>query len=449
MDKLENLEHLVEEKQYVRLRSLLKEINNADLASLLSEIQNEKRIIVFRLLAKEQAAETFSHMDTEDQEALIEAMTDKELAEMTAELFWDDTIDLIEEMPANIVKRILKHADAKERRLINEFLNYPTDTAGSLMTIEFVDLKSQMTVEEAFSRIRQVGPDKETIYTCYVLGEKRHLEGVVTVRELLLASKDAKVQDIMEKNLITAHTLEDKEEVARKFTKYDLTALPVVDNEWRLVGIITIDDAVDVIQEENTEDFEKMAALIPSEESYFRTSVFRHARNRIFWLLFLMLSSAVTGAIITGYEAAFASVPLLVAFIPMIMGTGGNCGSQSSTLIIRGMTMEEIQLRDVGRVIFKELRVALLVGVCLAVVNGIRVCIQYTDNPDKYVLALVIGLAMVGTVVLAKILGCMLPMLAKKLHLDPAIMAAPLLSTVLDTCSILIFFTIARAIMKI
>lgn len=440
---------LLEQKDYVSLRKELQVTNSADLAAYMEELSKEHLIVVFRLLAKEQAVDTFSYMMPEEQEKLICAMTDQELGEVISELFWDDTIDLIEEMPASIVKRILSQTDAKQRRLINEFLNYPEDSAGSLMTIEFVDLKSNMTVEDAFARIRRTGVDKETIYTCYVLNERRLLQGIVTVRDLLLADGKDKIADLMETNLIVANTLEDKEEVAKKFLKYDLNALPVVDKEQRLVGIITIDDAVDVMQEENTEDFERMAAMAPSEESYFRTSVSGHARNRIMWLLFLMLSASVTGSIITKYEKAFSTIPLLVAFIPMLTGTGGNCGSQSSTLVIRGMAMDEIRPKDIWRVIFKEIRVAALVGVCLALVNAVRICIQYASNPDKYILALVIGLALIGTVILAKLLGCMLPIIAKKLHLDPAIMAAPLISTMVDTCSILIYFNIAMAIMKL
>lgn len=440
---------LVEKKNYAKLRKTLESINSADIASCMEELSNEQMIIVFRLLAKEQAVDTFSHMEPEEQEKLIHAMTDKELADVMSQLFLDDTVDLIEEMPATLVKRILKNTDASQRKLINEYLKYPQDSAGSIMTIEFVDLKSYMTVEEAFARIRKTGLNKETVYTCYVLNERRILHGVVTVRELLLAEKDMKIAELMETNLITAHTMEDKEEVARKFTKYDLNALPVVDKEQRLVGIITIDDAVDVIQEENTEDFEKMAAMTPSEDSYFKTSVFCHAKNRIFWLVFLMLSATVSGALITRYEASLSSIPVLIAFIPMLMGIGGNCGSQSSTLIIRGMAMDEIEPSDVLRVVFKELRVALMVGVCLAVVNGIRICIQYADNPQKWILALAIGLSILCTCMLAKLIGCMLPIVAKKLHLDPAIMAAPLLSTVLDTCSLFIFFNIARWILKI
>lgn len=440
---------LLESKKYASLRKELECINSADIAAYIEELDREKMILIFRLLSKEHAADTFSYMEPEAQENLILAMTDKELAEVMSQLFLDDTVDLIEEMPATIVKRILKNTDPSQRKLINEYLKYPQDSAGSIMTIEFVDLKSYMTVEQSFERIKKTGLNKETIYTCYVLNERRILQGVVTVRELLLAPGDMKIAQLMETNLITVHTSEDKEDVAKKFTKYDLNALPVVDNEQRLVGIITIDDAVDVIQEENTEDFEKMAAIMPSEDSYFKTSVFKHAKNRIFWLVFLMLSSAVSGALITKYEAALSSAPILIAFIPMLMGIGGNCGSQSSTLIIRGMTIDEVETKDAGRVALKEFGVALLVGICLALVNGVRVCIQYASQPNRLILAVAIGLSIICTCILAKLVGCMLPIVAKKLRLDPAIMAAPLLSTVLDTCSLFIFFNIARWILKI
>lgn len=440
---------LLKDKKFHELKNYLDTRHSVDLADCMGELENEDLIVVFRLLSKEQAVETFTYMEPDLQEKLIHAMTDKELAEVMGLLFLDDTVDLIEEMPANVVKRILSSADAEQRRLINEFLKYPPDSAGSLMTIEFVDLKSYMTVQEAFDRIRKTGLNKETVYTCYVLNEGRKLQGVVTVKDLLLADMEEKISEIMETNLILLNTLEDKEEVARKFRKYDFLALPVVDKETRLVGIITIDDAVDVIQEENTEDFEKMAALSPSEEPYFKTTVYKHAKRRIVWLLLLMLSSTVTGAIIDKYQVAFSAVPLLVAFMPLLMGTGGNCGSQSSTLIIRGMTMDEIHLKDFLKVLFKEIRVGFLVGIILAIVNGIRIFIQYNKEPICLQLTLVLGMSILCTVILAKMLGCMLPMVAKKLRLDPAIMAAPLITTIVDTCSILIYFNIAIRVMEI
>lgn len=433
---------LLEEKRYNDLKHLLETINSADIAQILEEIEDKDMLVVYRLLNKDAAVETFSFMEPELQERLIHVMTDKELKEVTSKLFLDDTIALIGEMPANIVKRILRQADPTQRQLINEFLNYPSDSAGSVMTIEFVDLKASMTVEDAFARIRKYGVNKETIYTCYVLDKSRHLEGIVTVKELLLSDMSTCIADIMNTNLIKVNTLEDKEEAAKKFDKYDLLALPVVDQEDRLVGIITIDDAVDLIQDANTEDFEKMAAMNPSDDTYFHTSVFKHAKNRIMWLLILMLSSTVTGILISKYENAFAAIPILVAFIPMIMGTGGNCGSQSATLIIRGLAIDEIRSRDFIRVVTKETLVALLVGLGLAIANGIRIMIQY----HQLRLAIVIGLTIMVTVWMSKLMGCMLPMVAKKLKLDPALMAAPLITTIVDTCSILVYFSIATRV---
>lgn len=436
---------LLEEKKYTELKQVLETINSADIAQILEEIDDEDMIVVYRLLTKDAAVETFSFMESELQERLIHAMTDKELKEVTSKLFLDDTVALIGEMPANVVKRILRQTDPTQRQLINEFLNYPSDCAGSVMTIEFIDLKATMTVDEAFKKIKRTGLNKETIYTCYVLDEGRRLQGIVTVKDLLLSDLSTCISDIMETNLITVNTLEHKEEAAKKFDKYDLLALPVVDQENRLVGIITIDDAVDVIQDANTEDFEKMAAMNPSEDTYFRTPVLTHAKNRIMWLLILMLSSTVTGLLISRYEKAFEAIPLLVSFIPMIMGTGGNSGSQSATLIIRGIAMDEIKTKDFLRVVFKEARVALLVGAALAVANGVRIVIQY----HQVGLAIVIGLTIIATVVMAKLLGGLLPMIAKKLKLDPALMAAPLITTIVDTCSILVYFTIATRILNL
>ncbi|MEG1880215.1 MAG: magnesium transporter, partial [Oscillospiraceae bacterium] len=402
--------------------------------------------LLYRILPKEIAAETFVEMDGDEQELLIEAFSDRELKEVIDDLYVDDAVDIIEEMPANVVRRILKHTDPETRKSINDILRYPKDSAGSIMTVEYVNLRRDMTVEESFIRIRRTGVDKETIYTCYVTDTNRKLLGLVTVKDLLLAEYSEVIEDIMETNVISVNTLEDKEHVAHAFDKYDFMAIPVVDAEERLVGIVTFDDAIDVIQDENTEDMAKMAAVVPSEESYLKTSVWKHAKNRIFWLLFLMLSAAVTGSIITSYEDAFVQIPLLVAFIPMLMGTGGNCGSQSSTMIIRGMALDEISIKDFFRVLFKETRVALLVGVMLAIANAARVFIMY-PNDDPAFLAVTSGLSMICTVFIAKSLGCVLPMLAKKCKLDPALMAAPLITTILDTCSVLIFFNIALWIM--
>ncbi len=441
----EKVLELTENKKYSELHTYLEQLTEQDIALLFEDIDDEKMIKVFRLLPKDEAAEVFSYMEPDLQEELINSFTDKELKQVVDELYMDDTVDLIEEMPSNVVKRILKGVPKKERDVINELLKYPEDSAGTIMTTEFIDLKINMTVKDAFAKIKKIGINNETIYTCYVLDIRRQILGILDVKDLLLAEEDTLIKEIMETNVITVNTLDDKEEVAKKFDKYDLMAIPVVDKEERLVGIVTIDDAIDVLQEENTEDFEIMAAITPIEDSYFKTSVFKHARNRILWLLLLMISATLTGTILTHYEEAFAALPILVSFIPMIMDTGGNCGSQSSTLIIRGMAMDEIKLKDFFKAIWKELRVALLVGTGLALVNGLRIFIQYHDLK----LSIVLGLTLVGTVCMAKILGCMLPMLAKRLKLDPAIMAAPLITTMVDTCSILIYFKIAVAIMNI
>ena len=442
---MEEILELIEEKKMNQLHYILEDINSADFPALFEELDEEKTIVIYRLLSKEKASEVFAELDSDVQEKLIGYLTDKELRSVMNELFMDDAADLIEEMPAYVVKRILKNIKPENRKIINELLNYPEDSAGSMMTVELVDLKEQMTVNEAFDRIKKIGLKKETIYHCYVIDTKRKLKGIVDIKDLLVSERTELIKDIMDTNVITTTTFTDKEEVAKMFDKYSLVAMPVVDKENRLVGIVTVDDAIDVLQEEVTEDFEKMAAIQPQEDTYFKTSVFSHAKSRIVWLLFLMLSSIVTGTIITNYEQAFATVPLLVAFIPMIMGTGGNCGSQSSTLIIRGLAMDEIRMKDFLKAWWKEIRVASLVGIILALVNGVRIMIQYQDLQ----LSLVVGLTIIMTVILSKSLGCILPMLAKKLKLDPAIMAAPLITTIVDTCSVLVFFNIAVIIMGI
>ena len=450
---IEELTALIKEKRFGRVRSLLEGMNPADIAELFGIVPEEELPILFRILPKELATETFVEMDADEQELLISAFSDRELSEVINELYVDDAVDIIEEMPAVVVKRILKHANPEMRKGINDILNYPKDSAGSIMTIEYVDLKRTMTVAQSFERIRRTGVDKETIYTCYVTDAFRRLIGIISVKELLLADADAIVGDIMETNLISVHTLEDKEDVARMFDKYDFLAIPVVDAEERLVGIVTVDDAIDVIQEENTEDIAKMAAIVPTEETYLKTPAWEHARNRIVWLLFLMLSASITGAIIQKYEDAFVAIPILVASIPMLMGTGGNCGSQSSTMVIRGLALGEIKFRDFFRVLFKEFRIGIMTGVVLALVNAARVFIMYRGNIEAIApmsiaqLALITGVSLVGTVLLAKCMGCVLPMLAKKIKLDPAIMASPLLTTILDTCSVLIFFYIATKVL--
>ena len=443
--EIEEIINLLENKKFNILKEELKEMNSADIPSLLEELEKKQVVKVFRILSKEQAGEAFSYMEPDMKEKLIHDLTDAELKNVMDELFMDDTVDLIEEMPSNVVKRILKAVNKEDRKIINELLQYPEDSAGSIMTTEFIDLKESMTVEEALDRIRTMGVDSETIYNCYVLNKNRILLGIVNIKGILISKPGTLIKDLMATNIISVNTMEDQEEVTKVFDKYDYYALPVVDNENRLVGIITMDDAINVIQDEVAEDFEKMAAISPNEDGYFETSVFKHSKNRIFWLLILMLSSAVSGGIITYYQEAFATIPLLVAFIPMIMGTGGNCGSQSSTLIIRGLATDEIELKDVFKALWKEFRVSLLVGMVLAIVNGIRILIQYQDLQ----LAMVIGITLIATVALAKALGCLLPLLAKKLKLDPAIMASPLITTLVDIFSILVYFQIATNIMGI
>lgn len=440
---------LISGKQFVRLKSELQEMNPADIAFLVEELNGDgelgekELILMYRILPKELAAEAFTYMDSDTQMTLINAFSDRELRYVLDELYIDDTVDIIEEMPANVVSRILRNTDSDTRKQINQLLNYPKDSAGSVMTTEFVYLKKELTVSEAFEQIRKIGLVKETVYTCYVT-ESRRLLGVVTVLDMLVADGDTAVEDIMETNVISVNTHDDREYVARTMSKYDFAAIPVVDNENRIVGIVTFDDAMDVLQEENTEDFAKMAAVVPAEDSYFKTSVWSHAKSRIPWLLILMLSATLTGMISARFEPQIAVIPMLVSFMPMVMGTGGNCGSQSSTLIIRGMALEEIRLRDFFKVVFKELRIALICAAVLSVVNGLRVLITYRDPA----LALVIGLSLIGTVVIAKLVGAMLPMGAKALRLDPAIMANPLITTVVDSCSLLIYFTVATNILS-
>lgn len=435
---------LLEQRQFKAVRSILDVMNEVDIASLLSELTDKELALAFRLIPKDKAAEVFSNMDTSMQTYLVEMFTEKELRELLDDLYMDDTVDMLEELPANLVNRILDTVSASDRKMINQLLNYPDDSAGSIMTTEYVDLREAMTVAEAMAHIKKTGIHKETIYTCYVT-ERRKLVGIVTAKDLLIADDDAKIKDLMETEIISVTTHTDQEEVAQLFTKYDLLALPVLDTDNLMVGIVTFDDAMDVMVDEATEDITKMAAINPSEKTYFETSVFKHAMNRIPWLLILMFTSIITGTIITKYENAFAAIPLLVSFIPMLMDTGGNCGSQSSTLIIRGIALDEIQFKDIFRVIFKEFRISLIVGAALSVTNGLRIYIQYR-NPA---LSLVIALSLIGTVMMAKIVGCILPLVAKKVHLDPAIMASPLITTLVDTFSILIYFNIATLLFNL
>ncbi len=451
MISLEEINALLQRKSYTRVKAMISDKNPADLAVMFEELFGEdfdekaEFMILFRLLPKDTAAETFAHMNSEMREHLIKMFTDKELREILDESFIDDTVDLVEEMPANVVSRILKNSTTGSRKAINEILRYPRDSAGSIMTIEYVSLHKDMTVSEAFDKIRKVGVNKETIYTCYVT-ENRKLIGVITVKDLFMAEENDKISDIMETHIISVDTHEDKEVVGQMFDKYDFLALPVVDRDNRLVGIVTFDDAMDVIQEENTEDFSKMAAIAPNDESYFRTGIFRHAWSRIGWLLILMISATATQFITSRYENAFEAAPLLISFMPMIMDTGGNCGAQSSTLIIRGIALDEIHFSDFFRVVFKEFRISIMVCSVLAVVNGIRVYLMYEHD---ILLSLTIALSIISTVIISKLIGAMLPMIAKKVRLDPAIMATPLITTIVDCCSLFLYFNIAMLILKI
>lgn len=435
---------LLEKRDFKTLKNTLEIMNAVDIALLLSNLEDKERAFAFRLIPKDKAADVFSNMSNPIQSYLVKIFTEKELRELLDNLYMDDTVDLLEELPANLVTRILHTVSSDKRDLINQLLKFPENSAGSIMTTEYVSLKKTMTIKETMKHIKEVGIHKETIYTCYVL-ENRRLIGIVSAKDLMTLDDNTFIQDIMETEIISVGTHTDQEETARLFSKYDLLALLVVDLDNRMVGIITVDDAMDVMVDEATEDISIMGAVNPSEKTYFETSVFSHAKNRFLWLLILMLSSTITGTIITQYENAFAAIPLLVSFIPMLMDTGGNCGSQSSTLIIRGLALDEIRFKDIFRVIFKEFRVALLVSLGLALANGLRIFIMYKDLK----LAVVIGLSLICTVILSKIIGCILPLFAKKINLDPAIMAAPLITTLVDTCSIIIYFTIATHIFQL
>lgn len=441
-----DLMQLLEERRFAALRDALQEENEIDIADFLESLDAEEAAVVFRMLKKEMAAEVFSNLSADTQKVIVDSITDQEIVGIIEDLYVDDAVDALEELPANVVKRILKNAKPETRNLINQFLKYEENTAGSIMTAEFVDLKRDMTVAEAIAHIRRTGEDRETIYTCYVTGPSRVLEGVVTVKELLLSRDDQRIEEIMDDDVICVTTTEDREEVARTLAKYNLLSLPVVDQENRLVGIVTIDDAVEVMEQEATEDFEKMAAMSPSEKPYLKTGVFTMARKRFMWLLVLMVSGMITGGILGQYEAAFASMPLLVTFIPMLTDTGGNAGSQSSTLVIRGMALSEISTKDLFAVMWKEIRVSLIVGIGLGAVNFVRLILTY---PGNEMVALTVTLALVATVLIAKTIGGALPILAKFLKADPAIMAAPLITTIVDALSLIIYFTIASHLLPI
>lgn len=445
-NQFEALRELTERRDYRALRTALAEENEVDIAEFIEALPEEKATVAFRTLPKELAAEVFSNLPPETQQVIIMSVTDRELSAIVEDLFVDDAVDMLEELPANVVKRVLKSAHPDTRKLINQFLNYPENSVGSIMTAEFMDLKKSMTVEAAIKHIRRTGEESESIYTCYVTDASRRLEGVLTVKELLLAGDEETVADLMETDLITAETTEDREEAVARMMKYDFITMPVVDRENRLVGIVTVDDVMDVMEEEATEDFEKMAAIAPSEKPYLKTSAFSLAKHRIVWLLVLMISGMITGGILGRYESAFAAMPLLVTFIPMLTDTGGNAGSQSSTLIIRGMAVGEIGPRDFFKVLWKELRVSLMVGAALSAVNYVRLILMY---PGNEMTALTVALALFVTVLLAKTIGGILPMAAKLVHADPAIMAAPLITTIVDAISLVVYFNIACALLPI
>ncbi len=435
---------MIDRKQFKSIKDILLAMNPVDLAEFLEGFEYKELILLYRLLPKDDAAETFAYMDSGMQEELINGLTDAELKDVVNEMYLDDTVDMLEEMPANVVDRILLVTTFSKRSMINTLLNYPEDSAGSIMTVEYVTLRKEMTVADAIAKIRHIGIMKETIYTCYVT-ENRKLIGFIDVKDLLSSSDEKIIGDIMETTVISVDTHEDQEAVVLLIKKYGLMAVPVVDRTMCMVGIVTIDDAILVQQEEGTEDITRMAAVNPSEEDYFGTTVIQHVKNRFVWLIVLMLSSTITGIMITQYEAALASMTILVSFIPMIMGTGGNSGSQSAALMVRGLAVDEIEFKDIFRIVWKEFRVALIVGAVLGIANGIRIYLMY----DNLLLGITLGITLVATIVLAKIVGCVLPLLAKRIKLDPALMAAPLITTLVDAGSIVIYFTVVQAIFPI
>ena len=450
-DRIKNrLDALVEAGKKAELRGALNMLNEVDIAEYLETLDNEKMLMVFRLLPKDISAEVFSYMDNDQRTRIMEAMGDAEAMRLIDDMFIDDAIDFLEELPAGVVKRMLQGCDEKKRQLINQFLRYPENSAGSIMTIEYMEFRLGTTVGQAFAEIRRTGVDKETINTLYIIDEGRKLLGTVGLRKLLLATDDRLVDDLMNHQVISVHTTDDQELVADTVRKYDLLSIPVVDHEDRLVGIITVDDIVDVIEEENTEDFEKMAAILPSDDEYLKTSVFSMAKNRLPWLIFMMVMATFSGQIIAHFEGLLSSAAglgvALTASIPLLMGTGGNCGSQASTLVIRGLALGELDIHDVLRILWREIRVALMVGLVLAVLNFMRI---WFLTPDDRAVALTVSLAMFITVIIAKGIGCTLPLLAKAIHLDPALMASPIITTVVDAASLTVLFTIATKLLMI
>ena len=443
---LDVIRELLETKQYTTLRQKVADMNTADVAAVMEEMEEEELLKIFRILPKSMAADVFSYLEVDNQQMIITSLSDKEAANIINNLMADDATDLLEEMPANVVKKLLANASAETRRDINHLLRYPEDSAGSIMTVEYVDLKENMTVQDAIARIRQVGVDSETINICYVLDSKRTLVGTVALRYLLISPPDAVIGEMMHENVIFINTMMDQEEVARQFQKYDFTAMPVVDNENRLVGIITVDDIVDILQEEATDDIEKMAAIVPTDKPYMKTGVFETWKKRIPWLLLLMISATFTGSIITSFEDALSVCVILTAYIPMLMDTGGNAGGQASVTIIRGLSLDEIEFADIFKVIWKEARVAILCGLTLAAANFVKLLVF-----DKVTIpvAAVVCLTLMAAVLIAKIVGCILPMLAKKIGFDPAVMASPFITTIVDALSLLIYFRIATLVLHI
>lgn len=443
---VEELQELVETKQYTRLRQELSEMNEADIATFLQKLEPEDMFKIFRILPKSLAADVFSYLEIESQQVIITSLSDREAANIINNLMADDAVDLLEEMPANVVKKLLANANTETRRDINHLLRYPEDSAGSIMTVEFVDLKEDITVADAIERIRKVGLDSETVNICYVLDNKRTLKGTVALRYLLISEPDAIIGDIMHENVISINTLMDQEEVARQFQKYDFTAMPVVDNENRLVGIITVDDVVDILQEEATEDIEKMAAIVPSDKPYIKTGVIETWKKRIPWLLLLMISATFTGSIISSFEDALSACVILTAYIPMLMDTGGNAGGQASVSVIRSLSLNEIEFTDIFRVIWKEARVALLCGLTLAVANFVKLLLL---DRISIMVAVVVCLTLFCAILIAKVIGCILPMIAKRIGFDPAVMASPFITTIVDALSLMIYFKIATILLHI
>ncbi len=443
---VKELLELLETKQYTKLRQYLADLNEADIASMMEELEEKDLLKVFRILPKDLAADVFSYLEVDSQQFIITSLSEKDAAGIIDNLMADDAVDLLEEMPANIVKKLLANASTETRRDINHLLRYPEDSAGSIMTVEYLDLKESLTVDQAIERIRKVGVDSETINICYVLDAQRKLKGTVALRYLLLSQGDEIIGDIMHENVIALSTLMDQEEVARQFQKYDFTSMPVVDNENRLVGIITVDDVVDIMEEETTEDMEKMAAIVPSDKPYMRTSVFETYKKRIPWLLLLMVSATFTGAIISSFEEALSVYAALIAFIPMLMDTGGNAGGQTSVTIIRGLSLGEIQYRDIPKIMFKEVSVALCCGLTLAAANFVKLLLL--DHVGILVAA-VVCLTLIAAVLMAMLVGCLLPIGAKRLGFDPAVMASPFITTIVDALSLIVYFRVATIILGI